>query len=253
MTHDPAEFGDTWADAYDEVYAHLEQDGRDAATYLKRLREEGVLSGGTVLELGAGTGRIALPLAGAGFCVTALDASARILARLRAKPGGVDVRTVVADMQTPPLRGPFDVVLCAFNTLFSLPDQAAQVRCVAAAAALLPVGGIFVVEAAVPQPWRLDEQGHSLTDVRDDQVALDVADHDPVAQTIRSARVIISDSLGVRSLPLRLRYAWPSEIDLMARLAGLRLVARDGGWSGTPFDADATRHVSRYARLAVAT
>ena len=241
MSWDAAEFGDTWADAYDEVYAHLAADGRDAAAFVAALAP-----GGTVLELGAGTGRIALPLAAAGLVVTALDASARILAQLSAKPGAAAVACVAGDMAAPPLRGAFDVVLCAFNTLFALPDQTTQVRSLRAAAALLAPDGRLVLEAAVPQPWRLGESGHSLTDVRDDQVAMDVAEHDPVTQTIRSARVVISDTLGVRTLPLKLRYAWPAEIDLMAQLAGLVLESRRGGWHDEPFDADATRHVSVY-------
>ena len=242
------EFGETWAEVYDEVFAHLAEDGEEAASFVADLQLSRHPAAGLrrVLELGAGTGRIALPLAARGAAVTALDASARILQRLRDKPGSEDVVTVLGDMAAPPVTGPFDVVLIAFNTLFALPDQAAQVRCVTAAAALLADGGALVVEAAVPRPWLFAEGTQSLTDVRADQVAMDVAEHDPVAQTVRSARVVISDTLGVRTLPLKLRYVWPSELDLMAALAGLELQARHGGWAGEPFDAAATRAVSVY-------
>lgn len=237
------EFGDTWAEVYDEVYAHLAEDAEQCEAFLR----DAVPPPARILELGVGTGRLAIPLVRAGYTVVGVDASERMLQAMAAKPGGEGVRVVCGDMVDPPVEGPFEVVLLAFNTLFALPTQDAQVRCVVGAARLLAPGGLLAVEAAVPQPWRFSAEARA-GDVRDDQVALEVADHDPVAQVVRSARVVVNDRLGVRTLPLKMRYAWPSEIDLMARLAGLVRRSRTADWTGAPFDADATRHLSVYRK-----
>lgn len=257
------EFGDTWAAVYDEVYAHLAQDGRDAAAWL--LSRAGGFPGGAgprVLEVGVGTGRIALPLVAGGAHVVGLDASKAMLQVLadkatRSEVEGAHLRGVQAGMDafTPDqVGGPFDLVVVAFNTLFALPDQDRQIATLRRCAAVLADDGEVVVETSVPQPWRLGGTGRGAVggdaevlgagDVREDQVAMEVADHDPVSQTIRSARVVVNDALGVRTLPLRLRYVWPSELDLMARLAGLEVVARYGGWDDLPFDRASTRAVT---------
>ncbi|WP_108666634.1 class I SAM-dependent DNA methyltransferase [Euzebya rosea] len=221
-----AEFGDAWADVYDAVFADLDTDAEHAVAALST----DLADGAGVLELGVGTGRLAIPLAATGLHVTGVDSSARMLAGLAAKAGGDAVRGVLGDMVDPPVEGPFDLVLIAFNTLFALPDQDRQVACVGAAARGLADGGRLVVEAAVPQPWRFAD-----------------GDHDPVTQTVRSVRVVPDDT-GVRTLPLNMRYAWPSEVDLMARLAGLSRVRRSGGWAGEPFDDLSTRHVTTYRK-----
>ncbi len=240
---DPAEYGQTWAALYDEVHDLADDTAAAVAALTDRLAD-----GARVLELGAGTGRLAIPLAAAGLQVVGLDASERMLQRLQAKPGGEAVTTVHADMVAPPVAGPFDCVLIAFNTLFALSTQAEQIACLTACAALLAPRGEVVLDLAVPQPWRLRSDRPS-GEVVGGQVAMEVGDHDPVTQTIRSAKVLITPTDGIRTLPLRMRYAYPPELDLMARIAGLQLVSRAAGWGDEPFDRDSTRHVSVYRHL----
>lgn len=239
------EFGQTWAAIYDHTFADLADDTVAATAMLVDLLGPGA----DLLELGVGTGRLAIPLAAAGLTVTGLDASQRMLDAMAAKPGGDAVAAVLGDMGAPPVVGPFDAVLIAFNTLFALPSQDRQVACVTAAADRLRPGGRLIVDAAVPQPWRFGSGQAYQGDTRADQIALEMADHDPVAQTVRAARVVVNDDDGtVRTLPLNMRYAWPSEIDLMARVAGLSRTQRWADWGVAPLQPDSTRHVSVYTK-----
>lgn len=244
MSEDAGAYGEAWAQVYDRLYA----DRLDTESAVERL--VALAPGGRMLELGVGTGRLALPLAAAGFAVTGVDASPAMLARLRAKPGADRITVIEADMIDPPVDGTFDLVVCAFNTLFLLPNQDSQVRCVAGAARLLAPDGALVVEAFVPDPARF-ESGQVLRadEVADDRVVLEATRHDPVAQTVRSARVVVGEQ-GIQVLPMVLRYCWPAELDLMARLAGLWRHERWGGWDGSPFGATSAGHVSVYRRAA---
>ncbi|MEN3314171.1 MAG: hypothetical protein V7605_405 [Acidimicrobiaceae bacterium] len=201
-----------------------------------------------VLELGIGTGRLALPLAAMGLEVHGIDASAPMVARLRAKPGGAEIPVVVGDFADVGdlVAGGYDLVFVAFNSLFELPDQAAQCRCVAGAAGRLGVGGRFVVEALAPELTRL-EQSLTVVSQADDEVVLQATDHDPLGQVVRGHDVILSPS-GIRLSPWSVRYASVPEVDLMARLGGLELTERWGGWDGQPFAASSSRHVSVYSR-----
>ncbi|MGH8885633.1 MAG: class I SAM-dependent DNA methyltransferase [Egibacteraceae bacterium] len=237
-----AEYGDQWAAVYDRIPMRSQAETDEAVEALARLA-----GGGRVLELGIGTGRLALPLAARGLDVHGIDASEAMVAQLRAKPGGDAVPVVIGDFADACADGQFDLVVLAFNTLFNLPTQGAQCRCFANAARHLTEGGVFVIEAFVLDMRRFDDdQAVRALDVEDLHVVLQVSRHDPVAQQILGARVVIDDEAGVRVLPLKIRYAWPSEIDLMARLAGLDLAERWGGWSGQPFTRDSKSHVSVY-------
>ena len=201
-----------------------------------------------VLELGVGTGRLALPLAARGLEVHGVDSSPAMLARLRAKPGGDGVGVVegdFADVGTI-VDGEYDLVLLAFNSLFELLDQDAQCRCVAGAAARLSAGGVFVVEALAPELTRL-EQSLTVTSLAADEVVLQATSHDPLSQVVRGHDVVLAEG-GVRLLPWAIRYASVPEVDLMARLAGLELRERWGGWQREPFTAASNRHVSVYSR-----
>jgi SAM-dependent methyltransferase len=240
----PADYGEAWAEVYDEVHAGL---AADTAAAVPALLSQ-VPPGGLVVDLGVGTGRLAIPLADAGRRVVGLDASARMLAALRAKPGGRAVLAVRGDLAAPPLAGPADLVLLAFNTLFALPSADAQARCLAAAARLLAPGGRLVGDAAVPRPDRIGAGSPAVGDVTDQQVVLSVADHDPAAQVVRAAHVLVHDRLGVRTLPVALRYAGPEELDAMAAAAGLQLRRRAAGWAGEAYGPAAARHISAYAR-----
>ena len=243
----PHAYGDAIADVYDEL-TNVGAYGlatEAAVDVLARLAGEA----GTALELGIGTGRVALPLAARGVAVTGIDASARMLARLRAKPGGADVAVTVGDMAEVAVPGPFDLVYVVASTLYCLPDQNRQLTCLGNAAGRLRAGGHLVVEAFIPDPSRFERgQRVEARAVTADGVRLDVARHDPATQTVFSQQVAITAD-GIRLYPVQVRYIWPTELDLMARIAGLTLVRRGGGWSGEAYTAASATHVSVY-RLA---
>lgn len=236
---------------------------RDAAIYDERLSavpdtEEAVerlaqLAGtGPALELGIGTGRVALRLAARGIAVHGIDLSDAMLARLRAKPGGADIHVSVGDFADVGVDGCFSLVYVVFDTLSALPSQDEQVRCFCNVAKHLAVGGAFVVEASLPTSAPdvgryVDGQSLWIKSITEDAVHLDIGRHDPVNQRFAAHWVVLSEGQ-VRLFPFSMRYAWPSELDLMGRLAGLRLRERWGGWRGEPFSATSTSHVSVYER-----
>jgi SAM-dependent methyltransferase len=241
-TYDVSTYGERMADVYDD-WPRLPANTGAAVELLARLAEDG-----PVLELGIGTGRIALPLAERGLRVHGIDASPAMVRRLRAKPGGERIPVVVADFADVPAEGRFALVFVVFNTFFGLLSQDAQVRCFAAVAEHLTDAGVFVIEAFVPDLGRFDRgQRLGTVDVGGGWGLLEASVHDPVGQRVRSQQVVIDEG-GVRLYPVELRYAWPSELDLMARLAGLRLRERWGGWAGEPFGAASPTHVSVYER-----
>jgi SAM-dependent methyltransferase len=233
-------YGDRGADLYDEWY----QDLPGTRDCVERLAE---LAGrGPVLELGIGTGRLALPLAERGLRVHGVDSSSAMLARLRSKPGGERIHASIGDMAEIAIPGPFSLVFVAVNTILLLSSQEDQVRCFASVAERLAPGGVFVVEAQLPDP-ELFRQRQSLRvrRVTVDSVMLAASRFDPATQRMESQHVQLSQE-GVRMVPGVLRWAWPSELDLMARLAGLRLRERWGGWRREPFTATSDWHVSVY-------
>lgn len=233
---DPSTYGDRWAEVYDDIHPGTNPAAVALLADLAR--------GGRALELGIGTGRIALPLAAAGVTVEGIDISESMVAKLREKPGGPEIPVTVGDFADVDRQGPFDLVFVVFNTIFVLLEQAAQVRCFGNVAKRLKPDGAFVIEAFVPDPARF-HRSVSAAEVGFDRVRLDASHHDPVTQRITSQTIFLSDgSIDMR--PIRIRYAWPSELDLMAQLAGLRLQARWSDWNQSPFDASSTRHVSVY-------
>jgi len=210
---------------------------------------EQVAGGGPALELAIGTGRIALPLAARGIQVDGIDISPAMVAKMRAKAGGEEISVTIGDFADVPVEGTYRLIFVVFNSLFNLLTQEDQVRCFERVAAHLTDGGSFVVEAFVPT---------FLTRLRDDQyvdaeaigvheVRLDVGRHDPVTQRLDESHVHLTGQ-GVRLYPIVTRYAWPSELDLMARIAGLRLKDRWAGWNREPFTSTSRSHVSVYAR-----
>jgi len=231
-------YNERCAGVYDELFGAFDAAAVDVLAELA--------GGGSALELGIGTGLIALPLAARGIEVHGIDASPAMVARLRAKPGGGSLPVTMGDFAEVGVAGEFALVFVVFNTLFALQTQGDQVRCFRNAAAHLAADGVFVVEAYVPDaafgggPLRV-------TAVESDRVGLKVSRHDPVAQRIASQHVVIRDG-EVRLYPVEIRYAWPAELDLMAELAGLRLRHRWSDWNRTEFSAASTKHVSVYAR-----
>jgi SAM-dependent methyltransferase len=237
-----ATYGDRIADVYDQ-WEILPTDTDEAVAFLADRA-----GGGPVLELGIGTGRIALPLAARGLEVQGIDASERMVQRLRAKPGGADIPVTLGDFVDVDVPGSFALVLVVFNTFFGLLSQDDQVRCFARVAERLSPGGAFVLQAFVPDLDRYQQRQNTSTRLLGvDEVHLEASLHDPVEQRVRSQHVIL-DERGIRFYPVQIRYAWPSELDLMARLAGLRLAERWSGWRGEPFTAASTSHVSVYRK-----
>ena len=236
--YDAATYGDRIAEVYDEWFA-VPSDTEDTVAFLS-----GLAGPGPVLELGIGTGRVALPLAQIGHEVRGLDASEAMVGKLRARTG--DIPVTIGDFAELDIEGEFSLVYVVFNTFFALLSQEDQVRCFSNVARHLGGEGVFVIEAFVPDltRWNRDQRVEAHR-VGTDSVVLGVSMHNPVEQRVASNHLDVSGA-GVKLYPVRLRYAWPSELDLMARLAGLRLRERWGGWRREPFTASSARHVSVY-------
>lgn len=239
----PTTYGEAFADVYDEWYERVS----DVEATVERVAA--LAGAGAVLELGVGTGRLALPLAGRGVDVWGLDASPSMLARLRAKAGGAALHVVRADMAAPALRpGPrFAVVFCAYNTFFNLDTEARQAACLRGAAELLAEGGRVVIEAFVPAEGEHRPDGVTVRSIEADRVVLSVSQRDPTAQVALGQFVELRAD-GIRLRPWRIRYLHPGQLDELARAAGLALEARWSDWDGTPFTDASEQHVSTYRR-----
>jgi SAM-dependent methyltransferase len=205
-----------------------------------------LVGGGRALELGIGTGRVALPLAARGVPVAGIELSRAMIRQLRAKPGGDAIDVTIGDLATTRVEGSFSLVYLVYNTIMNLTSQAAQIACFRNAAAHLAPGGRFVIEVDVPQLQRLPP-GETLQvfDAADDHWGID--EIDVVTQRLVSHHVWIVDGRAERiSMPFR--YVWPAELDLMAEIAGMRLRDRWGGWDRAPFTAESRDHVSVWER-----
>ena len=203
--------------------------------------------GGPALEFAIGTGRIALPLAEAGIAVDGIELSPDMVARMRDKPGGDRIDVTMGDMSQTGIGRTYALVYLVYNTISNLLTQDDQVRCFENAARHLAPGGVFVVECGLPS-WAARERNQfiDVETLETDHVGFDVNRYDPVTQMLDENHVTISAD-GIRFGPIRQRLTYPSEFDLMARIAGLRLRDRWSGWSAEPFTASSTRHVSVYA------
>ncbi len=235
-------YGELVANDYDDWYKDFDQ---DAVTLLAELARVG-----RALELGIGTGRIALPLMGKNVEVHGLDASPSMVAKMRAKPNGDRVTVNFGSFADVAADGQFTLVYVVFNTFFALTTQEEQVRCFHNVATHLTPDGCFLIEAFVPDMTRFD-RGQTVwaSKVTTDNVDLDVSQHDSVTQRVVSQKVVLSDG-SVRLYPIEIRYAWPSELDLMAQLAGLRLRQRWSNWQREPFTSQSVKHISVYERVA---
>jgi SAM-dependent methyltransferase len=238
--YDDQTYGDAFADVYDDWYEDLGDLDATVGT-LARLAGDG-----PVLELGVGTGRVAVPLAATGLEVHGVDTSEAMLARLRARPDGHWVHVRRADMVDGLPLGPFRLVFVAYNTLFNLRTEERQRACFAAVAARLTPDGCFAVEAFVPDPDRPAGSTIGVRRLQADRVVLTVDVHDPHEQTAEGHFVEITEAGGVRLRPWSIRYATPAQLDAMAAAAGLGLAERWADWAGTPFDERSERHISVY-------
>ena len=235
-----ATYGDRIAESYDRMYPG----GGGVEPSVNVLAK--LAGGGRALELGIGTGRVALPLAERGVTVQGIDASQAMVDRLRAKPGGDAIPVTIGDFAEFQVDSRFELIFVVCNTLFGLATQDAQVQCFQRVAEHLAAGGTFLIEAFVPDPARfVGGRNLSVSGIEPDLVTLDVARHDAANQRVYSQHLLLTEA-GTRLYPVQLRYAWPSEPDLMARLAGLR--DRWSGWDGAPFTAASSSHISLYER-----
>ena len=231
-------YGERIAGIYDELYTDYDPAAITALSQLARGRR--------ALELGIGTGRIALPLQQTGVEVHGIDTSESMVAKLRAKPGGENIPVTFGDFADIPVEGQYALIYVLFNTIFDLLTQDEQLRCFRNVARHLEPQGAFVIEAFVPDLTRYTGgQSVRAISIDDDKVQLDAARLDPVTQQITAQHVMLTEQ-GIHLFPVRLRYAWPSEMDLMARLAGLQLKHRWGDWQGGAFSAESGKHISIY-------
>jgi SAM-dependent methyltransferase len=238
-------FGEQIAERYDDTSADMFEPAQvnPVVNFLAELATDG-----TALELGIGTGRIALPLAQRGIRVHGIDISDAMVARLRAKPGGDQITVTIGDFATTRVAGRFSLAYLVFNTIMNLTTQDEQVACFQNVADHLAPGGCFVIEVGVPDLQRLPpgETVRAFT-VTDSRLGFD--EYDIAGQGLVSHHYWIADGkLEVFSPPFR--YVWPAELDLMARLAGMSLRERWSDWNREPFTSDSTQHVSVWQKPA---
>jgi SAM-dependent methyltransferase len=237
---DPASsFGPDVASHYDD---HPRGDEEAAVVFLAQ-----VAAGRPALEFAIGTGRIALPLAATGLPVDGIELSPHMIERLRAKPGGAQINVTIGDMSIATTGQRYGLVYLVFNTLFNLLTAEDQIRCFENAARHLTADGRFVVETAVPHAWiepGKTDYAHA-EHVGKEMVGLDVARYDPVTQLLEENHVRLTPK-GITMNPIVCRLITPGEMDLMARIAGMRLVSRFASWQRTVFDARSLAHVSIY-------
>lgn len=242
--YDIGTYGQRWAPFYDSIYEDI-----DDATigFLKALS-------GTpprALELAIGSGRVAMPLMEAGVSVTGIDISEEMVALLRDKPGGEKIPVVLGDFADVDVDQTFPLVYLPFNTLFALLDQARQVECFQNVAQALEPGGRFVLDTFVPDLSRYDHLGTRMgvsSISSNESHAYELAIHEPLGQTVVSHQVRRLDDGSTVVLPVTVRYAWPAEMDLMGRLAGLVLEERWGWYDRRPFTERSGQHVSVYRK-----
>ena len=208
-----------------------------------------IAGNGRALELGIGTGRIALPLAQRGVPVHGIELSKAMVARLRAKPGGEDIGVTIGDFATTTVEGTFSVAYLVFNTIENLTTQAAQVACFRNVAAHLEPGGCFVIEVGVPGLQRLPP-GETIHAFHVSETRWGFDEYDVANQGLTSHHFEVVNGR-IERLSVPFRYAWPSELDLMAQLAGMTLRQRWSGWKREPFTSDSRKHVSVWEKRAV--
>jgi SAM-dependent methyltransferase len=240
---DYSSYGQFYAEDYDALFGNRD----DLEVMTRRLRA--LAAGGPVLEFGIGTGRIALPLAQAGVEVHGLELSEKMISILRSKPGGARIPVTMGDFCEAVVDRSFSMVLVLFSTLFSITTQEDQVRCFENAARHLQPGGLFIVEGFLHDRARFVKgQSIQVREIDTNSVTVQVSRHDALQQLLETQRIGLS-AQGIKLLPNRLRYIWPSELDLMGRIAGFRLRDRWVDWYGGRFTADSEQYIAIYERV----
>ena len=239
MNRDDGYFDERVAARYDESSAEM-FDPAVVEPVVDLLAE--LAGSGRALELGIGTGRIALPLAQRGVPVHGIELSKAMVARLRAKPGGETIGVTIGDFAATTVDGSFSVAYLVFNTIMNLTTQAAQVACFRNVAAHLEPGGCFVIEVGVPELQRLPP-GETIRAFHAGETHWGFDEIDVATQSLTSHHFeLVAGTFERFSAPFR--YVWPSELDLMAELAGMKLRERRGGWKREPFTGESRQHVS---------
>ncbi len=234
-------YGETIAGVYDQWYSGYDLNAIQTLADLAQ--------GGKALELGIGTGRIALPLQNAGVTVYGIDASESMVARLLVKPGGKNIPVMFGNFADVQVDGQYSLIYIVFNTFYALLTQDEQIRCFQNVARHLTPDGVFVIEAFVPDLRRFTG-GQAMRAIRlgDREAQMDLSLIETDKQVITSQHMLITEH-GTRFYPVKIRYVWPSEMDLMARLSQLRLRERWSDWGKSPFTDDSGKHISVYEHM----
>jgi len=233
-------YGDEWATEYDSRFSFLTQETALVVEAISDL----LVHGGSVLELGVGTGRIAIPLAQRGVRVVGLDASQRMLEILHGKAGSDLFKTAQGDFSDFDLDEEFAIIFMSCNTLFSLPSQDLQLACLNSAAKHLTAAGIVIVEAGMPSVL-INAPSVQLAELGLEASTVELISHDAATQQVHRQRVSFTKD-GLRLKSIFSRYIWPSELELMARLAGMELRFRWSGWEKGVFGSHSTGHISAF-------
>ncbi len=243
--YDESTYGERIAEVYDSVNDSMRYDASEAVDFLAPLAK-----GRRVLELGIGTGRIALPLAQRGIRIHGVDASPAMVEKLRSKPGGAEIPVEIGNFANLKIGGRFSLIYVVFNTFFGIRTQEDQVRCFTRVAKRLTPDGAFVIEAFVPDLTRYDRAGRRTSTplISDERTLIEVSKLDAALQYVRSQFIVIDDD-GIHRYPVELRFVYPAELDLMAHIAGMRLRERWGGWDRRPFTSESANHISVYELL----
>jgi SAM-dependent methyltransferase len=231
-------YGEHIAGVYDQWYSEF-----DPAA-IQVLAE--LAGGGQALELGIGTGRIAIPLLNCGVTVHGIEASVSMVSKLRSKPGGENIPVIMGNFADVPVDSQYSLVYVVFTTFYCLLTQNEQIRCFQNVASHLASNGVFVIEAFVPDLTRFTAgQAMRVTRIGDNEVLMDASQVELDKQVITSQHVVLTEQ-GTRFYPVKIRYVWPSEMDLMARLSHLRLRERWSDWGKSRFTAESGKHISVY-------
>lgn len=238
--YDASTYGERFAEVYDDWYGRI----TDTDACVSCLAD--LAGDGPVLELGIGTGRLAVPLAERGLAVTGVDSSPAMLAVLAAKPGAASITAILGDMADPPVdTDGFSLAFVAYNTLFNLVDPGAQQACLRNAARRLAPDGRLVIEAFVPDPEHPANDAVTSREITADKVVLSVSRSQPDTQEVLGQYVDITEA-GIALRPWHIRWSTPKQIDEMAEVAGLVRTQRWASWDREPFSSDAPAHISVY-------
>jgi len=255
---DASTYGQSFADVYDAWYPS-DVSTQAAVTRLNSLckqvvnQQSATAAVGTarLLELGIGTGRLALPLVAAGHELHGMDSSEAMLEQLRQKPGAANVGLTLGDVADPAAwpQGPFDLVVAAFNLLFNLSEEGAQASLFRCASLALGLHGLFVVEAFIPAPLEVNERRLAVREVSAESVVLIATDATAETGQVTGQHIELRDGQPVKLRPWKIRVCTPQQIDALAAAAGLELQQRHADWDGAEFDPQGTAHVSVYRKM----